>query len=267
MALICSGDHRCSSRSCTQPRSRWFPASFAVFGRRARNPACACAATARQPRWLLFRPISRLTVDAAHPSRAAITRSGTPAATPTAISSRSATDRYRPPGGPGGPFPLPPPRPPAPASPAPAGRSTPAATAASRTPSPARIPSKKASRATRGTGNRPRLFTTTSTISRNRCDDQLNPPSQSTTIMKDPLSAADERHLGGGDRHELDVGVQGQARHVQHRVGDVLSVEGRLRRDRSVGLRYAAADDLGHVRRGVADVDLAARDVEVPAVE
>src|SRR6266702_2808579 len=185
MALICSGDHRCSSRSCTQPRSRWFPASFAVFGRRARNPARACAATARQPRWLLFRPISRLTVDAARPSRAAITRSRTPAATPTATSSRSATDRYRPPGGPGGPFPF---TPPAARNQPSAVRSTPAATAASRTPSPARIPSQKASRATRGTGNRPRLFTTTSTISRNRCDDQLNPPwsmrPQPTVIME-----------------------------------------------------------------------------------
>src|SRR6266567_4756645 len=76
-------------------------------------------------------------------------------------------------------------------------------------------------------------------------------------MMKNALYAADER----------DVGVQGQGGHVQHRVGDVLGVEGRLRRDRSVGLRYAAADDLGHVRRGVADVDLAAGDVEVPAVE
>ena len=81
------------------PAAPSFPASFAVFGRaRPRPRACACAATAR------YRPpapgcsarTSRLTVDGARPSRAAIARSDSPAASPTAISSRSATDRYRP---------------------------------------------------------------------------------------------------------------------------------------------------------------------------
>jgi len=44
---ICSGDHRSSSLSCTHARSTAFRASRAVFGRRARKSACACAASAR----------------------------------------------------------------------------------------------------------------------------------------------------------------------------------------------------------------------------
>src|SRR5216683_303758 len=208
MALICSGDQRSASRAWTQPRSRSFPASFAVFGRRARNSACACAATARYPPCRgLLRRISRLTVDGARPSRAAITRSGSPAATPTAISSRSATDRYRPPAGPG-PLPF---TPPAARNQASAARPAPAATAASRHGSPARTASQKTSRSARGTGSRPRLTnTTTSTISRNRCNHQLNPPSNTRVIIKG--SAAQVRalqilaaqQLGGGTlEHDL----------------------------------------------------------------
>src|SRR6266851_1236472 len=186
MALICSGDQRSASRAWTQPRSRSFPASFAVFGRRARNSACACAATARYPPCRgLLRRISRLTVDGARPSRAAITRSGSPAATPTAISSRSATDRYRPPAGPG-PLPF---TPPAARNQASAAPPPPAATAASRHGSPARTASQKTSRSARGTGSRPRLTnTTTSTISRNRCNHQLNPPNHNRLIINGLVS-------------------------------------------------------------------------------
>src|SRR5258708_3280833 len=105
MALICSGDQRSASRAWTQPRSRSFPASFAVFGRRARNSACACAATPRYPPCRgLLRPISRLTVDPPPPSRPPITRRGSPPAPPTATSS--------PPPAPHPPRPPPPPPPP-----------------------------------------------------------------------------------------------------------------------------------------------------------
>jgi hypothetical protein len=37
------------------------------------------------------------------------------------------------------------------------------------------------------------------------------------------VTSADKRHLGGHDRHEQDIGIERQARHVQHRSGDVLS--------------------------------------------
>ena len=73
-------------------------ASFAGLGRRARSSARTCAATARyryRPR-VLFRAISRLTVDGARPSRRAISRTPSFRASPSAISSRSASDRYRP---------------------------------------------------------------------------------------------------------------------------------------------------------------------------
>ena len=45
---------------------------------------------------MLLRRISRDTVDAGRPSRRAISRSGSSCASPTEISSRSASDRYRP---------------------------------------------------------------------------------------------------------------------------------------------------------------------------
>ena len=97
ITLICSGDQCSSSLACTHSRSPASPASFAVFGRRARSSACACAASARYlPRSRCYGATSRLTVDGARPSRAAIARTDSPAASPTAISSRSATDRYRP---------------------------------------------------------------------------------------------------------------------------------------------------------------------------
>jgi hypothetical protein len=51
------------------------------------------------------------------------------------------------------------------------------------------------------------------------------------------------------------------------RVGDVLHVHRRLDRERAVGLRHALLHPLGHLGGGVADVDLAAGDVEGAAVE
>ena len=75
---------------------------MAVFGRRARLSALDCAEVARYrsgrdgPPCSLcgaLRAISRLTVDGARPNLAAIERLLSPAANPTAISSRSGMDR------------------------------------------------------------------------------------------------------------------------------------------------------------------------------
>jgi hypothetical protein len=98
-------------------------------------------------------------VDGCRPSRAAIARTGWPAATPTAISSRSATGKYRPLTRPG-PFAFTPP----------ACRNhtfaifepTPAASPASFTPSPARTPSQNTACTGLGTPGRPFFATTTS---------------------------------------------------------------------------------------------------------
>jgi hypothetical protein len=57
----------------------------------------------------------------------------------------------------------------------------------------------------------------------------------------DCLPAADEGHLRRHDRHELDVGVERQARHVDHGARDVRDVHQRLDRDLAVGLRHASA--------------------------
>ncbi len=73
------GDQSCSSLPSTQPRSSALTASFAAFGRSARSSARTCAASARyRPVPVLFLPISRLTVDGARPSPAAITRTPAP---------------------------------------------------------------------------------------------------------------------------------------------------------------------------------------------
>ena len=100
-ALICSGDHFISRCCCTQSRSSALPASLAVFGRRARSSASACARSARYRFRGPFRSTSRLMVDAGRPIRAPITRYDSPRASPIAISSRSASDKYRPDTGPG----------------------------------------------------------------------------------------------------------------------------------------------------------------------
>ena len=171
--LTCSGDHLFSSRSCTQPRSSSFPASLAVFGRRARTSARYCAAVARyNPVPELFRAISRLTVDAARPSSRAICRTPFRAATPTAISSRSATGRYRPGTGPG-PSAL---TPPASANHRCARHVSPAADTASPSSRPARTPSQEPHPRIPRTRRPPAPSSTTTSTSANRCDDQLNPP-------------------------------------------------------------------------------------------
>src|SRR3954469_8624045 len=87
-------------RSCTYVRSAAVIASFALFGRRAARSACHCAVLARYasppPRVAALRRNSREIVDAARPSRRAISRMPWPWARHGAISSRSANTRYRP---------------------------------------------------------------------------------------------------------------------------------------------------------------------------
>ena len=63
------------------------------------------------------------------------------------------------------------------------------------------------------------------------------------------LAAPDERHLRRHDRHELDVGVQRQARHVDDRARDVLHVHARLDHEAAVGLRHALPGPCGRSSR------------------
>src|SRR5215203_3609738 len=92
-----------ASLSCTYPRSAAFTASFVGFGRRAARSACHCAVVARYARPPLrvaaLRRSSREIVDAARPSRRAVSRTPQPRARNSASSSRSANDRYRSDGG------------------------------------------------------------------------------------------------------------------------------------------------------------------------
>src|SRR5215203_2034003 len=86
---ICSGDHSSRSFSATTTRRRSLIASQHLLGRRARFEACSSAFWARY----LLRPPLRFTslhtVEAQRPSRAAIVRRDSPAASPREISSRS----------------------------------------------------------------------------------------------------------------------------------------------------------------------------------
>src|SRR4051794_4121960 len=92
-----------ASLSCTYPRSAAFTASFVGFGRRVARSACHCAVVARYARPPLrvaaLRRSSREIVDAARPSRRAVSRTPQPRARNSASSSRSANDRYRSDGG------------------------------------------------------------------------------------------------------------------------------------------------------------------------
>src|SRR3954466_9228343 len=90
-------------RSCTYVRRAAVVASLALFGRRAARSACHCAVLARYAspplRVAALRRNSREIVDAARPSRRAISRMPWPCARHSAISSRSANTRYRSDGG------------------------------------------------------------------------------------------------------------------------------------------------------------------------
>src|SRR5215218_6335162 len=87
---ICSGEQSSRSFPATTTRRGSLIASQHLLGRRARSQACSSAFWAR---YLLRPPLrftSRHTVEAQRPSRAAIVRRDSPAASPREISSRSA---------------------------------------------------------------------------------------------------------------------------------------------------------------------------------
>jgi hypothetical protein len=136
-----------------------FTASFAALGRRARSCASRAATLARYTPRTLFRRTSRLTVDALRPgaSRAAISRHDSPAASPTAVSSRSHPAGTAPTTAPSA-LPASPRQ--RPAATAPVRRAHPRRTATSSTTSPARIPSQNAAYTSRGSGGRPTPATT-----------------------------------------------------------------------------------------------------------
>src|SRR5665648_250308 len=96
-----SGRRTCPARrSWTYSRSRSLTTSLAVFGRRATSSAFHCATPARYssfpPRVAALRRSSLEIVDGSRPTQRAISRTPAPCARSTAISSRSANDRYRP---------------------------------------------------------------------------------------------------------------------------------------------------------------------------
>src|SRR5260370_7484889 len=76
------------------------------------------------------------------------------------------------------------------------------------------------------------------------------------SCFKKFLAAADERHLGGHDRHEQDVGIERQACHVEDGSGDMLHIHGRFDRGLTTGLQDALLHLGGHFRLGIAAVDL-----------
>src|SRR3954470_19291904 len=88
------------SRSSTEVRNAAFSASFVGLGRRAARSACHCAVVARYSkpplRVAALRRNSRESVEAARPSRRATSCMDWPCARRSAISSRSANERYRP---------------------------------------------------------------------------------------------------------------------------------------------------------------------------
>jgi hypothetical protein len=143
------------------------PASLAIFGRRARSSASACARSARYCFAGPFRRTSRLIVQAGRggSSRAPITRYDSPRASPIAISSRSASDKYRPVTSPG-PVDF---TPPARANHRSAPLRIPIATPASRGGNPDRTRSQNSARTGLGACLRPPDIATTST-SENRCN-------------------------------------------------------------------------------------------------
>jgi hypothetical protein len=78
---------------------------------------------------------------------------------------------------------------------------------------------------------------------------------------------SDEGHLGCHDRHELHVGIERQACHVNDGIADMPHIDHRFGRLFAVCLLHAG----GHARRKfgqrVADVDLTAGDVIFSAVK
>src|SRR6516162_3290884 len=70
------------------------------------------------------------------------------------------------------------------------------------------------------------------------------------------LAAADERHLGCHDSQKLDVSIEWQTGHVDHRVSHMAEVEGWLRGNHTTGLWHSLFHLPGQLGSGIADVDL-----------
>ena len=81
------------------------------------------------------------------------------------------------------------------------------------------------------------------------------------------LSTPDERHPRRHDGHELHVGIERQLGHLQHGPGDVFDIHHRLRHAFTIRLRHAFGHGLGHWRRRITDIDLAAGNVEVATIQ
>src|SRR5438093_13197061 len=81
------------------------------------------------------------------------------------------------------------------------------------------------------------------------------------------LASTDEWHLGRHHGHELNVGLEREAGHVQDSSGHVPELHARLDRDLPVRLRYASHHALRHLGGGVADVDPPAGGLVLRAVQ
>ena len=82
-----------------------------------------------------------------------------------------------------------------------------------------------------------------------------------------PLSSADKRHFGRHNGHELYIGAERQAGHINHRPCNVSHIDNRLNRNGSIGLRNAVFHDAAHGGVGVADIDLSDSDIIFTAVQ
>ena len=81
------------------------------------------------------------------------------------------------------------------------------------------------------------------------------------------LAAPDEWHSCRHDGHELHVGIERQLGHLQHRPGNVFDIHHRFRQALTIRLRHTFGHGLGHWRSRIADIDLAAGNVIVSAIQ
>src|SRR5690606_33106035 len=91
--------------------------------------------------------------------------------------------------------------------------------------------------------------------------------SWSLTVACYGLPTSDVGHIGRHNSHELHVGVQRQAGHVHHGLGNMFHIHEWLGAHRTVCLHHAPAHDVSHFTGGVADIDLSAGNVISPAVQ
>src|SRR5215469_15068342 len=81
------------------------------------------------------------------------------------------------------------------------------------------------------------------------------------------LTSTDERHLRRHYRHELNIRIQWQARHIEHSIGDVLHVHSWFRNGGAVRLQSPGSQCLAHLRNRVSNVNLTTRDVVPAAIQ